>query len=159
MSTVSVSKKFLLSGAAKEVANGTQTFYSPTASAHLSSCLSLFAEPRVGKAQARKQMGRWKKMQGAIGTRGILYLQQQGCSSRHATLPLGRPSRCSCKDLSGGAYIGYAHAQCYKWAQLSQNHYLQNAGQEQEAAGVREPDHHHLGQLLFPYTAHCKMRP
>ena len=57
------------------------------------------------------------------------------------------------------AYIGYAHAQCYKWSQLLQNHYSQNVGQEQEAVGVREPDHHHLGQLLFPYTAHFKMRP
>lgn len=40
VSTVSVSKKFLLSGVAKEVASGTQTFYSPIASAHWSSCLS-----------------------------------------------------------------------------------------------------------------------
>ena len=112
------------------------------------------------KAGAGKQMGRWKKMQGAIGTTGILYSQQQGGgSSRRATFSLGWPSGCSCKDLSGGAYIGYAHVQCYKWSQLLQNHYLQNTGQEQEAVGVREPDRHHLGQLFFPYTAHFKMRP
>ena len=58
VSTVSVSKKFLLSGAAKEVANGTQTFYSPTASAHLRSCLSRCS---LNPGQARRELGsRWE---------------------------------------------------------------------------------------------------
>ena len=115
-------------------------------------------------------MGRWKKMQGAIEATGILYSQQQGGSSRHATFSLGWPSECSFKDLSGGAYLGYAHAQCYKWSQLLQNHYLQNAGQSKRPSGwenlttailanhpfLRCPFQNKAIKIQSPLAFHCR---
>ena len=99
--------------------------------------VSLFTEPRVGKAWVRKQKGRsWKKMQGAVRTANILYLQQQG---RHALSSNG----CRYHKTQQGlfrwcSYRHDAHAQCYKWSQLLRNHawsLLQYVGPEQGNVG------------------------
>ena len=97
----------------KEVANGTQTFYSPTASAHVSSCLSRCS---LNPGQGRQS---WEQTPGAVGIADTLYWQQRG---RHLLLSNGRHSnsdnydsaqghsvldspRLARRSFSGGAYL------------------------------------------------------
>lgn len=134
----------------------------------MSRCISLFAEPKAGKARAGK-LEENSRSRRELQARLSSADRQGGHGSRHAAFCPDWPSGCGHNAavvrtqglLRGSLYVFTppvakkvrcdAHVQCYERAQPLRNHVSTERGARARGRWAREHDHHRLGQLLFPY--------
>ena len=142
----------------------------------MSYCISLCAEPRIGKAWA----GKLEENSRSCRNCRHVYFLLAGTADITATDMLysleADPVDTAMAQLQGlfrwilyrfteqkwplAKQVHYeAHAQCYKWSQLLHNQVFTKHGVRGRGCRVTEPDHHHLGLFALSLQWIRKQKP